>query len=231
MQIGFGEAERWLMIVIGIFLLVVTIISILMKRNNNGNHQNRAVKIIKKNNKYVDIWNMLEDWKKNLIECVLVGLLAYFIFTNIFLHGVIPSGSMEPTLKVGDMVLINALAYIKKNPQRGDIVILKAEDTGENILIKRVIGIPGDSLVFVDGFLYINGELVDEEYLPSDMQTNSFKDFDEIPENCYFVMGDNRLASFDSRSWNNPYVPKENIKGKMICNIPLSQLRQAGRNT
>lgn len=226
-EFGFGQIERVSMMVTGIVLLMIVIVGILKKRVDNDHKQKQeSVKPIKKRNKYIDVWDRLAEWQRNLIECALVGLVAYFVFANILLHGVIPSGSMEPTLNVGDMVLVNGLAYIKEDPQRGDIVIFKAEDTGNHTLIKRIIGLPGDSLVFVDGYLYINGELVKEEYLPADMKTDSFKDFDEIPENCYFVMGDNRTASFDSRSWNNPYVPKENIRGKMICNIPISRLKK-----
>lgn len=164
-------------------------------------------------------------WQRNLLETGIIALVAYIIFSTILMPGKIPSESMEPTLNVGDIAIANGLAYLTKDPERGDIVILKAEDTGNETLIKRVIGLPGDSLMFVDGYLYINGELVYEEYLPADMETNSFKDF-EVPAGCYFVMGDNRTASFDSRSWNNPYVPKGNIKGKMIVDIPVSKLSE-----
>lgn len=232
------NTEMILMIVTGVVILIVVIIRIFKKRNNDDDNepkkpaQKKEKPVREKGEKknLLDYFYDLAEWKRNLIECAIVGLIAYFVFANILLHGVIPSGSMEPTLNVGDVALVNGLAYIKSDPQRGDIVILKAEDTGDNTLIKRVIGVPGDSLVFVDGYLYINGELVYEEYLPADMETNSFKDFDEIPENCYFVMGDNRTSSFDSRSWNNPYVPKENIKGKMICNVPVSRLKKAVRS-
>ena len=170
----------------------------------------------------------INKWK-NIVETVIIALVAFLIFSFVLRPGRIPSSSMGPTLRIGDIVLANGLAYIASDPQRGDIVIFKADVTGEDVLIKRVIGMPGDSLMFVDGYLYINGELVYEEYLPEDMETNSFKDF-EVPEGCYFVMGDNRTSSYDSRSWENPYISKENIKGKMIIDIPVSRLIKAIRS-
>ena len=99
---------------------------------------------------------------------------------------------MTPTLEVGDIVVANGLAYKLKEPQRGDIIIF---DMNGVTLIKRVIGVPGDSLMFVDGYLYLNGELVSEEYLPENIETNSFKDFEDIPDECYFVMGDNAIKN------------------------------------
>lgn len=113
---------------------------------------------------------------------------------------------------------------MKNDPQRGDIVIFRTDEIPDEMLIKRVIGLPGDSLMFIDGSLYINGELLYEDYLAEGMQTNSFRDF-EIPEGCYFVMGDNRTNSYDSRSWRNPYIMKADIKGKMILKLPFSKVK------
>lgn len=174
-------------------------------------------------------WRILFNLKEYLkikvsLFDVFIILGAFLLFAFVLKHGVIPSGSMEPTLNVGDVAVVNGLAYLTKEPQRGDIVIFRTEETGKDDLIKRVIGVPGDSLMFVDGKLYINGELMIEEYVPENMETDSFRDFDEVPENCYFMMGDNRENSFDSRNWENPYVPKKNIKGKMLLCIPLSRI-------
>ena len=181
-----------------------------------------------KKNFFAFMNNML-PWQRNLLETAIIALVAYAIFSTIIMPSKIPSGSMKPTLQVGDVAVANGLAYLRKEPQRGDIVILKSDATGDKTLIKRIIGLPGDSMMFVDGYLYINGELIYEEYLPGDMETNSNRDF-EVPAGCYFVMGDNRTDSFDSRNWDNPYVPKENIKGKMIADIPVSRLIQTVRS-
>lgn len=137
-------------------------------------------------------WKQLKEWQKTLINVGIVFVVSYQIFTKVALVGVIPSGSMIPTLEVGDIVVANGLAYKLKEPQRGDIIIF---DMNGVTLIKRVMGVPGDSLMFVDGYLYLNGELVSEEYLPENIETNSFKDFEDIPDECYFVMGDNAIKN------------------------------------
>lgn len=165
----------------------------------------------------------INKWK-NIVETVIIALVAFLIFSFVLRPGRIPSSSMGPTLRIGDIVLANGLAYIASDPQRGDIVIFKHDELGKEILIKRVIGMPGDSLMFVEGDLYLNGELLQEDYLPNGVKTDSFKDFDEIPEDCYFVMGDNRTESYDSRGWREPYVCKDDILGKMLINIPVGRL-------
>lgn len=151
---------------------------------------------------------------------------TYLFFSNVILYGGITSNSMSPTLKKGDLVIINGLAYSKEEPERGDIVIFQGHEDGieGERIIKRIIGLPGDTLYFIDGQLYINGEMFYEDYIDVGVVTDSFRDFEDIPENCYFVMGDNREASWDSRSWENPYVERDEIIGRMIIRLPLSDL-------
>lgn len=161
---------------------------------------------------------------KNSVNGLIIAAVAFGIFTFVWKPGRIPSSSMEPTIYAGDIVIANGLAYINTTPQRGDIIIFKHRELGDEILIKRIIGIPGDSLMFVDGRLYINGELFQENYLPEGTRTDSFKDFDEIPENCYFVMGDNRNVSYDSRGWTDPYVQEQDIEGRMFMDIPFGKI-------
>lgn len=94
--------------------------------------------------------------------------------------------------------------------ERGDIVCFYFDETGEQ-LGKRVIGLPGDTIYFMDGNVYINDELYDEsEYLDESVKTYSPLVF-TVPENSYFVLGDSRKDSYDSRYWKAPYVSKENI--------------------
>lgn len=171
--------------------------------------------------------------RKNIAIFILIGVAclvgASLFFGHVLIGGRIMSPSMEPTLQVGDYTINNGLAYVGHEPQRGDIIIFRHEGTDiteGKTCVKRVIGLPGDSLVFVDGYLYLNGELVYESYLPENMETNSFKDFDQVPDGCYFVMGDNRENSSDSRFWNNPYVAKNEIRGKLMSVIPLSRLSE-----
>lgn len=178
-----------------------------------------------KNLREINKGNRLQEKFKNIAETLVMVLVAFLIFSFVLIPGKVPSSSMEPTLKIGDIAIVNGLAYLGSTPQRGDIITFKHDEFGKDILIKRVIGLPGDSLMFVDGDIYLNGELLQEDYLPEGIQTDSFKDFDEIPENCYFVLGDNRRVSYDSRWWNDPYVCKKDITGKMLCDIPMGKLR------
>ena len=180
-------------------------------------------KAVEGDKKILDWFCSLSEKKKDLITTVIGIIVLIIVFKMILMPGIIPSGSMEPTLNVGDIVVANGLAYINKDPQRGDIVIFKTEELGNRTMIKRIIGVPGDGINFVDGYVYINGELVCEEYLLKDTETNSYRDF-EVPDGCYFVMGDNRDNSYDSRGWMNPYITKDNIRGKMIVDIPVSRL-------
>lgn len=162
----------------------------------------------------------VKDWQTSLIVLAGVGIVVYLILTKVLFWGVIPSESMYPTLEAGDYAINNGLAYVTHEPQRGDIIIFtghEQEMDGET-LIKRIIGIPGDDLMFVDGEIYLNGQLLEEDYLPDGTKTYSQKDF-EVPEDCYFVMGDNRDDSFDSRFWVDSFVKKSEIKGKLIKKI------------
>lgn len=225
------DINKIIMIVGGIIIGIALVIIIIKKKKDGPDSpKEKELKVEKKMNQSSEKRNLfgfydkLNNWQKNLLECAIIFVLAIIFFSTVIKNGVVPSGSMEPTLNIGDIAVVNGLAYIQKDPQRGDIVIFKTDEIPDDTLIKRVIGLPGDSLMFIDGYLYINGELIYEEYLPEDMETNSFKDF-EVPDGCYFVMGDNRTNSYDSRSWNNPYITKDDIGGKMICDIPVSKLK------
>ncbi len=166
------------------------------------------------------------DYIKLILECIAIMAIIYLFFTHVILYGIVPSSSMSPTLNKWDSVIVNGLAYVKNEPQRGDIIVFKGHEDSirDQKIIKRVIGIPGDSIQFIDGNIYINGQLISEEYISADVETNCFMDFEDIPERCYFVMGDNREDSWDSRFWENPYVTKDEIYGKMIICVPTSNL-------
>ncbi|MDD6071484.1 MAG: signal peptidase I [Clostridiales bacterium] len=169
----------------------------------------------------------MKDWQKSLIILAVVGIVAYLLFSYVILWGIIPSESMAPTLEVGDYAINNGLAYVTHEPQRGDIIIFEAHEKNMegDTLIKRIIGLPGDDIMFIDGYVHINGQLVYEEYLDEDVETNCMYDF-EVPEGCYFVMGDNRENSLDSRFWEDPFVKREEIKGKMITKVPVVRLKK-----
>ena len=168
----------------------------------------------------------LKWWIKYIILFIVVVIASEIFFTKVLIWGSVPSSSMAPTLNVGDVVFCNGLAYVKHEPQRGDIIVFTSRLKGYEgeTITKRIIGLPGDDLMFIDGYIYLNGELVYEEYISPEIETNSFADF-IVPEGCYFVMGDNRENSYDSREWDDPYVRKEDIRGKVMVNIPIEKLK------
>ena len=131
----------------------------------------------------------------------------------------IPSGAMIPTLLIGDYILVDKIVYKKNAPQRGDIIILKYPKEPQRIFIKRIIALGGDEIEIINKKVYINDNYLDEPFIiHSDPETNQppRDDFGPfiVPENSYFVMGDNRDQSFDSRFWG--VINRKDIKGKAI---------------
>jgi len=166
-------------------------------------------------------------------ESIIFALvLALVIRTSVVQAFKIPSGSMEPTLEIGDYLLVNKFAYgIKipftsihlfplKSPQRGDVIVFIYPLDPSKDFIKRVVAMEGDTVRIVDKKLYINGSPVsdthavysDDAVLPSEGQTGNNFGPVTVPKGDLFVMGDNRDNSLDSRSWG--FVPLEKVRGK-----------------
>jgi signal peptidase I len=125
----------------------------------------------------------------------------------------IPTESMIPTLEVGDRVFVNKFVYRFAQPERGDVVVFKSvEDGGDEELIKRIVGVPGDEIIVRNGVLFVNNERWEESYVNSELRDGSFFGPMTVPEGKVFVMGDNRGNSRDSRFFGP--VPMENIEGK-----------------
>lgn len=163
------------------------------------------------------------DFKKEIREWFFILLtaagIALFLNTFIIANSRVPSNSMETTIMTGDRIIGSRLAYITGDPQRGDIVIFnhKIDTSGkETRLVKRVIGLPGETVEISGGRIYINGspEPLDEPYLHEEMRWKD--DRFEVPEGCYLMMGDNRNYSRDARVWDDPYVPKKKIIAKVL---------------
>ena len=167
---------------------------------------------------------------KELFQWVLVILgaviLAFLIDTFVIVNAQIPSGSMENTIMTGDRVFGNRLAYKFSDPKRFDIIIFKYPDDESQLFIKRIIGLPGETVEIHDGNIYINGsdsplEDVDIE----EPMEGSFGPY-TVPEGCYFVMGDNRNNSRDSRYWENTFVSEDEILGKAVFRYwPLNKMK------
>jgi len=132
----------------------------------------------------------------------------------------IPSGSMIPTITQGNRIIGNRLAYIKSEPRRGDVVVFYYPDDESQKFIKRIIGLPGETIFISDGIVYIDGQPLDESaYLTA--ETYGVSGPFTIPDDCYFMMGDNRNSSNDSRFWTNHFVHKDKIIAKaLFCYYP-----------
>lgn len=152
--------------------------------------------------------------------------IALVIKTFLFQAFYIPSTSMVPTLKVGDRVLVNKLSYHLHDVHRGDIVVFGAPPGTETAqikdLVKRVVGLPGDSIEGrSDGHIYINGRMLNEPYLHG-VPSKTFGPV-QIPANSYFVLGDNRQASKDSTVFGP--ISRSKIVGRVFVRIwPLTHL-------
>lgn len=129
-----------------------------------------------------------------------------------------PTASMEETIMVGDRVVMFRLAYLFSEPKRGDIVVFEYPDDPSQDFIKRIIGLPGETIEGKDGVVYINGKALKEDYLPEEAE-GDFGPY-EIPEDSYFMMGDNRNISLDARYWDNKFVAKNKLQGKAIFKYP-----------
>lgn len=153
-----------------------------------------------------------------IILIVLAFAFAQFITKVIVLKVEVPSGSMEDTILIGDRVVASRQAYLFQDPKRGDIVIFPFPDDESIDYIKRIIGLPGETIEGKDGLVYINGKALEESYVMDEL-SNDFGPF-EIPEDGYFMMGDNRGGSEDARYWTNKFVERDKIRGKALFKYP-----------
>ena len=160
--------------------------------------------------------SLLKEIRSYAIIIVAAVLVAIFVNTFIISNTRVPTGSMENTIMCGNRVFGNRLAYKTSKPKRGDVIIFKYPDdeTGKTNYIKRVIGLPGETVNIVDGKVYIDGKELKEDYLKEEPQ-GSFGPY-EVPEKSYFVMGDNRNNSSDARFWENTYVTEDKIIAKAV---------------
>ena len=154
------------------------------------------------------------EWVKIIVSA---ALIAFVLNTFIIANSEVPSGSMENTIMTGDRVIGSRLSYSFEDPKRGDIAIFRFPDNEKIYYVKRIIGLPGETVDIVDGKVYINGsdEPLDEPYIREPMIPEAPMHF-EVPENSYFMMGDNRNYSMDARRWENTYVKREKIIAKVL---------------
>ena len=162
----------------------------------------------------------LFDWTETILVALILALIIRAFFLQVFW---IPSGSMEPTLDIKDRIVVNKVAYHFRQPRRLEIIVFRqvaSADNEKRDLIKRLVGLPGETLQLKDGVIYINNQPVKEEH----SMNQDFANFGPIiiPPDSYFVMGDNRPASADSRFWG--FLPKKNLIGPAFLRLwPLTR--------
>lgn len=166
---------------------------------------------------------MKKSTKKELIIygsiILAIILIRTFIITPVRVNGT----SMNETLEDGEIMILNKIDYTFNEINRYDIVVVKTEDSK---IIKRVIGLPGETLKYENNTLYINGKETEEPYLTEKTEDFNITElgYDKIPKDCYFVMGDNRNNSSDSRIIG--CVKKENIEGS--ASLVIYPFKEAG---
>lgn len=157
------------------------------------------------------------------IAVIAAVFVRLFVFEGIY----VASGSMEPTLPVGTNLFLEKISYHFRPPRRGEVVVFPLPFKGEKDLIKRVIALPGETIEIRDKAVYINGNLIKEEYVKFTRKNEALEGDNigplKVPKKNIFVMGDNRDESNDSRDWKDPetgehryFIPVRSIKGRLI---------------
>lgn len=161
--------------------------------------------------------NEIVEWIKTIVLSLIIGL----VITTFIKPTIVKNYSMVPTLDENNFLMVNRFLYKQSKPKRGDIVVFKSSlttETGkEKLLIKRVIGLPNDEIIIKDGSVYVNGELLEEDYLESAYTSGEVDKI--IPEGKIFAMGDNRSNSLDSRDDVVGLVDIDDIIGKVFIRL------------
>jgi len=159
-----------------------------------------------------DLKAELISWLQ-IIVCAVV--IAFALNTFIIANSRVPSASMENTIMTHDRVIGSRLTYrFFGDPERGDVIIFKWPDNEKVLFVKRIIGLPGETVTISDGKVYVNGTLLEEPYIREAMYPEPEMSF-TVPDDAYFCMGDNRNESMDARYWQNTWVYRNKIIAKV----------------
>ena len=165
-----------------------------------------------------------------LLPIVIALIIAMLLKTFVFANAQVPTGSMLNTIQLGDIIIASRMEYRFHDPERGDVVIFKAPDDVEEheqnpdvkvrYFVKRVIGLPGETVTIVNGVVYVQKPdgtqlQLEEPYITACVPYGDFGPY-EIPEGSYLMLGDNRNDSADARMWRNTYVTDDLIIGKVM---------------
>ncbi|MBI9012064.1 MAG: signal peptidase I [Clostridiales bacterium] len=164
---------------------------------------------------------------KEIVGIVLSAVVIAFVINNfIVINVTIPTASMEPTLMINDRLFAYRPAYLFSDPKRGDIVVFNKMDS-DVLYVKRVIGLPNEIFEINNGIIYIDNIALESDY--TEVETTGNYGPVTIPEESYFMLGDNRSDSNDSRYWSFTYISKSDIKGKALIKY-YSKLELLGGN-
>ena len=148
-----------------------------------------------------------------VVLLVALSFCSYLFFSRLVVTAVeVKGASMSPTLSAGDRLLLNRFAYLHREPQRGELVVLKDPETGD-LIVKRIVGMPCETVLMQNDSTYVNGHRLSEPYTATSYRPlfSSPGKATTIPRDHYFVMGDNRTRSLDSRVFGS--VPRNSILG------------------
>ena len=155
---------------------------------------------------------------KGMLALVIAAFLLAAVFSNFFFQlARIQGASMEPLLYHNDWVISSPKAYRNQNPTRGDVILFQRKTLTRGLIVKRVIGLPGETVEILDGQIMIDGQPLDAEYGVAGKNENMPSLL--VASDGFFVLGDNREYSADSRSWEDPFVHKEELRGKVLYQI------------
>ena len=155
---------------------------------------------------------------------IVTAAVVVLVFRVLLQLSWVPSGSMETTIPKKTLLISWQLPYVMGDPvpERGNIVTFWSDEL-DKLLVKRVIGLPGDTVSFSGGYVYINGQRLEEEYLDQQGGTISPNQTSfTVPEGCLFFLGDNRSGSNDARYWEESYIPVGNVKAHVLLAISLT---------
>ena len=162
---------------------------------------------------------IFQELFSNVLMIVIALGLGFFLNKYVIANAQVPTSSMETTVMAGDRILVNRLSYVFEEPKRGDIVTFIYPDDGRTLYLKRIMGLPGETISGKDGVVYIDGKPLGEDFTQVVCE-DDFGPF-TVPEGTYFMMGDNRNDSWDSRYWKHKFVDMSDIIGKAeLCYFP-----------
>ncbi len=149
-----------------------------------------------------------------IAETALLALLIFFVTRLVVQNFRVDGGSMLPALENGEFLLVNKLAYVASDPTRGDVVVFRSPSKPDEDLVKRVVGLPNETVELRDGGVYVDGRRLEEDAYFTGVTGSRLSRTIVVPERGYFVLGDNRGQSLDSRSFG--IVPRASIVGQVL---------------